>query len=536
MSEPEISAVIPVFNEVESLPEMHRQLTEGLSRTERPYEILYINDGCSDGSDKVLDELAAKDDRVGVIHFRRNFGKSPALAAGFGQVRGRIVLTLDADLQDDPAMIHEFVARIEAGADLVSGWKQRRHDPLGKTMPSKLFNAVVRRVSGVPLRDFNCGFKAYRIECIRELSVYGGFHRFLPVLAGERGFKIEELVVNHRARQHGVSKYGIKRFFDGLLDLLRVLMVTRYRTKPVHFFGIPGLLVGRRRPAHPAVHDRAVVYGGADRHAPAAAAGRADVFDVGAAHRHRLGGRAAGAHDHRPARGLLGLPSDRILAERIPAQGSPRGQSRSRSRSRARNRSRAQAAQGAARTQASRGRDQGRRNEEAVQALQDDRAYAPAADRAGLVGMKTVVQRVSEARVRVDDQVVGEIGAGVMVLVGVERGDSERDAEVCANKVASLRLFPGKTPMDQTLADIHGSALVVSQFTLAGSVRKGRRPSFDRAEDPPRATELYEKFCEQMRAAGVPVQTGRFGAHMKVELVNDGPVTLLVSSSAGALL
>ena len=244
MSEPEISAVIPVYNEVESLPEMHRQLTEGLSRTGRPWEILYINDGCSDGSDAVLDEFATKDDRVGVIHFRRNFGKSPALAAGFGQVRGDIVLTLDADLQDDPAMIPEFVERIEAGADLVSGWKQRRHDPLGKTMPSKLFNAVVRRVSGVPLRDFNCGFKAYRIECIRELSVYGGFHRFLPVLAGERGFKIEELVVNHRARKHGVSKYGIKRFFDGLLDLLRVLMVTRYRTKPVHFFGIPGLFVG----------------------------------------------------------------------------------------------------------------------------------------------------------------------------------------------------------------------------------------------------------------------------------------------------
>jgi glycosyltransferase involved in cell wall biosynthesis len=178
---------------------------------------------------------------VAVIHFRQNFGKSPALNAGFERVRGQIVFTLDADLQDDPRMIPDFVERIEAGADLVSGWKQRRHDPIGKTAPSKLFNAVVRWVSGVPLRDFNCGYKAYRVECIRELSVYGGFHRFLPVLAGDRGFRVEELVVQHRAREHGVSKFGVKRFFDGFLDLLTVLLVTRFRTRPVHFFGIWGL-------------------------------------------------------------------------------------------------------------------------------------------------------------------------------------------------------------------------------------------------------------------------------------------------------
>jgi len=241
---PEISVVVPVYNEVDSLPEMHRQLTDGLRRTQRPYEILFINDGSRDGTTERLDELAARDPTVAVIHFRRNFGKSPALAAGFERVRGSIVLTLDADLQDDPAMIPEFVARIEAGADLVSGWKQRRHDPIGKTFPSKIFNAMVRYISGVPLRDFNCGFKAYRVECIRELSVYGGFHRFLPVLAGERGFAVEELVVNHRAREHGVSKYGVKRFFDGILDLLTVLMVTRFRTRPVHFFGIPGAVTG----------------------------------------------------------------------------------------------------------------------------------------------------------------------------------------------------------------------------------------------------------------------------------------------------
>src|SRR5690606_30800938 len=181
------------------------------------------------GSAERVDATAAADPQVIVIHFRRNFGKSPALAAGFERARGSIVLTLDADLQDDPAMIPDFVARLEQGADLVSGWKQRRHDPIGKTLPSKVFNAMVRRMSGVPLRDFNCGFKAYRAEVIRELSVYGGFHRFLPVLAGERGFVVEELVVNHRARQHGASKYGVKRFFDGILDLLTVLMVTRDR-------------------------------------------------------------------------------------------------------------------------------------------------------------------------------------------------------------------------------------------------------------------------------------------------------------------
>lgn len=244
-ADPELSAVIPVFNEVGSLPQMHEELVAGLAQTGRSYEIIYINDGSTDGATELLDKLAADNPQtVGVIHFRRNFGKSPALNAGFELARGDIVLTLDADLQDDPAMIGQFVERIEAGADLVSGWKQRRHDPLGKTAPSKVFNAVVRKISGVQLRDFNCGYKAYRRECIQELSVYGGFHRFLPVLAGHRGFRVEELVVNHRPREHGVSKYGIKRFFDGILDLLTVLMVTRYRTRPVHFFGIPGMISG----------------------------------------------------------------------------------------------------------------------------------------------------------------------------------------------------------------------------------------------------------------------------------------------------
>jgi glycosyltransferase involved in cell wall biosynthesis len=240
----EISAVIPVWNERESLEQLRTELLAGLTATGRSFEILFADDGSTDGSGEVLDDFSAADPRIGVVHLRKNFGKSPALAAAFERVRGEIIVTLDADLQDDPAHIPELVARIDAGADLVSGWKQTRHDPLGKTVPSALFNAVVRLVSGVPLRDFNCGFKAYRRACIRELSVYGGFHRFLPVLASERGFRIEEQVVRHRPRLHGHSKFGAGRLFQGSLDLLTVLMVTRFRTRPLHLFGWLGGVSG----------------------------------------------------------------------------------------------------------------------------------------------------------------------------------------------------------------------------------------------------------------------------------------------------
>ena len=243
-AQPYISLLIPLYNEVGSIPEMYAQCTAACTAIARPYEILFIDDGSRDGSAQALDGLVQQDPRVRVVHFRRNFGKSSALAAGFERVRGQVVLTLDGDLQDDPAMIPDFLARIEAGADLVSGWKQKRNDPADKTIPSKVFNGVVSRLSGVKLHDFNCGFKAYRIECVRELAVYGGFHRFLPVLAHARGFRVEELVVNHRARKHGVSKYGFKRMFDGFMDLLTVLLVTRYRTRPLHFFGIPGAIIG----------------------------------------------------------------------------------------------------------------------------------------------------------------------------------------------------------------------------------------------------------------------------------------------------
>jgi glycosyltransferase involved in cell wall biosynthesis len=240
---PELSILVPVYNEAESLETLHAEISAACRSLQITFEIVFVDDGSTDGSAAALDALADGDPHVAVIHFRRNFGKSPALAAGFEHVRGAIVITMDADLQDDPAMIPEFVARIRAGADLVSGWKQRRHDPLDKTLPSRIFNGVLSRVSGVKLHDFNCGFKAYRSECVHELRVYGGFHRFLPVFASDRGFRVEELVVQHRARRYGHSKFGTTRFVDGLLDLPTVLLLTRYRTKPLHFFGVPGALL-----------------------------------------------------------------------------------------------------------------------------------------------------------------------------------------------------------------------------------------------------------------------------------------------------
>ncbi len=240
----ELSLVVPMYNERGSVPDMYRELVDACEPLGRAFEIVFVNDGSTDGTDALLDTLAASDPRVTAVHLRRNFGKSPALQAGFEQVRGQIVITLDGDLQDDPAMIPAFLERIDAGADLVSGWKKQRFDPLGKRLPSKLFNAVVRRLTGIALNDFNCGFKAYHIDCIRELQVYGGLHRFLPVLAGIRGFRIEQLVVHHRKRQHGQSKFGVSRLFDGLFDLLTVLLLTRFRTRPLHFFGVPGLVLG----------------------------------------------------------------------------------------------------------------------------------------------------------------------------------------------------------------------------------------------------------------------------------------------------
>jgi glycosyltransferase involved in cell wall biosynthesis len=235
-----ISVLIPVFNESGSLAELHASLSGVLESTGRTFELLFVDDGSTDGSAEEMDRLSRLDNRVRVIHFRRNFGKSAALDAGFSQVRGEIVFTMDADLQDDPAEIPAFIARLEEGYDLVSGWKYKRHDPISKTLPSKLFNRVTSWVSGLPLHDFNCGFKLYRAEVVRSLRVYGELHRYLPAMAHFQGFRVTEIKVRHHPRRHGVSKFGGSRLIKGYLDLITVTFLNRYTRRPLHFFGTLG--------------------------------------------------------------------------------------------------------------------------------------------------------------------------------------------------------------------------------------------------------------------------------------------------------
>ncbi len=243
MSDLEISVVIPLLNEEGSLKQLHAQLTEVLSGLGCSYEILFINDGSTDGSAEIIDALAAEDPHIGLIHFRRNFGKAAGLNAGFKMARGKIIFTMDADLQDDPAEIPRFLEELEEGYDLVSGWKKKRHDPLGKTLPSKLFNFVVRRASGLQLDDFNCGFKAYRAETVQELNLYGELHRYVPVLVHWQGFRVGQMAVKHHPRRFGSSKYGVERMAKGFFDLLTVLLNTRYNSRPLHLFGFVGLMM-----------------------------------------------------------------------------------------------------------------------------------------------------------------------------------------------------------------------------------------------------------------------------------------------------
>lgn len=236
-----LSLVIPLYNERDSLTELYGELKQTLGSLRCRYEIIFVNDGSTDGSTEVLQRLCEMDPQVRVLHLRRNFGKAAALAEGFKEVRGEIVFTLDADLQDDPKEIPNFLAKLAEGYDLVSGWKFHRLDPISKTLPSKLFNAVVSKTTGVKLHDFNCGFKAYRREVLDHVQVYGELHRYIPALAFGNGFRVTEMKVNHRARQFGKSKYGAARFVRGLLDLLTVLFITRYTRKPLHLFGSLGL-------------------------------------------------------------------------------------------------------------------------------------------------------------------------------------------------------------------------------------------------------------------------------------------------------
>jgi glycosyltransferase involved in cell wall biosynthesis len=237
-----VSVVVPVFNEEGNLPELHRRLVAVLEGVGLPFELIVVDDGSTDGTWATIRAIAADDPRVAALRHRRNFGKARALANGFLVARGDAVVTMDGDLQDDPAELPRFLVRLDAGDDLVSGWKQRRQDPLGKTLPSRLFNLAVRRVSGVPLHDFNCGYKAYRREVARSIRLYGELHRFTPVLAHAEGFRIGELPVRHHPRRWGRSKYGWSRLVKGFLDLLTVTFLTEYRQRPMHLLGLPGLL------------------------------------------------------------------------------------------------------------------------------------------------------------------------------------------------------------------------------------------------------------------------------------------------------
>jgi glycosyltransferase involved in cell wall biosynthesis len=238
-----ISVVIPVFNEERSVALLYEELQAALDPVGE-WEAVYVDDGSTDGSFAALTRLHSRADNVRVVRLRRNFGKASALAAGFANARGEIVVTIDGDLQDDPAEIPRLLAKLDEGYDLVSGWKTKRRDPLTRRIPSKIFNGVAGRMSGVRLHDMNCGFKAYRAEVVRGLVLYGELHRFIPVLAHDQGYRVTELAVNHRPREHGRSRYGLERYLRGFLDLLTVSFMGRYRHRPLHLFGGLGLLLG----------------------------------------------------------------------------------------------------------------------------------------------------------------------------------------------------------------------------------------------------------------------------------------------------
>jgi len=241
---PEISLVIPLYNEVESLPELHASLARALLSYADRYEIIFVDDGSADGSFQALSALRDADKRVKVVRLRNNQGKAAALAAGFREAQGGIIVTLDADLQDDPEEIPRFLQKLDEGHDLVSGWKVTRHDPWSRRLLSGIFNRVTSTLTGVKLHDFNCGFKAYRRVVISELRLHGELHRFIPALASWRGFRVGEIEVRHHPRKYGRSKYGAERIPRGFFDLLTVLMLTRYTTRPLHLFGLLGLVVG----------------------------------------------------------------------------------------------------------------------------------------------------------------------------------------------------------------------------------------------------------------------------------------------------
>lgn len=241
----DISLVIPLYNEEESLAELYDWIRRVCEAEGYQFELIFVNDGSTDGSAEVLRRLAAADQRVKVIAFRRNHGKSAGLNVGFAAASGAVVFTMDADLQDSPDEIPAMYRMVrEEGYDLVSGWKQKRYDPITKTIPTKFFNWATRRMSKIPLHDFNCGLKAYKNEVIKAVNVQGEMHRYIPVLAKAAGFtRIGEKVVQHRARPYGTTKFGISRFINGPLDLITVSFVSKFAKRPMHFFGLYGSLM-----------------------------------------------------------------------------------------------------------------------------------------------------------------------------------------------------------------------------------------------------------------------------------------------------
>lgn len=242
----DISVVIPLYNEEESLPELYKWIEKVMKENNFSYEVIFVNDGSTDHSWDVIEQLQAQSSTVKGIKFRRNYGKSPALFCGFEEAQGNVVITMDGDLQDSPDEIPGLYRMImKEGYDLVSGWKQKRYDPLSKTLPTKLFNATARKISGIKnLHDFNCGLKAYRNEVVKAIEVYGEMHRYIPYLAKNAGFaKIGEKVVHHQARKYGQTKFGLSRFINGYLDLLSLWFLSKFGVKPMHFFGLLGSLM-----------------------------------------------------------------------------------------------------------------------------------------------------------------------------------------------------------------------------------------------------------------------------------------------------
>jgi glycosyltransferase involved in cell wall biosynthesis len=238
----DISIVIPLYNEAESLKELYNQISIVFKIIQKSFEVIFIDDGSTDNSIEVLKELYSKNKNIKIYQFRKNFGKSAALAYGFSKVQGDIVITMDADLQDDPKEIPSLISKINEGYDLVSGWKKKRYDPFIKRITSKFYNKITATVAGLNIHDFNCGLKAYRREVVREMPIYGQMHRYLPLLAHWQGFRVGEIVVEHHARKYGKSKFGPWRFFAGFFDILTITFLNRFNKRPLHLFGSIGII------------------------------------------------------------------------------------------------------------------------------------------------------------------------------------------------------------------------------------------------------------------------------------------------------